>query len=281
MATIIPNKKEWMNCNICGKESQKIFSKKVLFKYDVDYFKCNSCLFIQTEKPYWLQEAYRDAITSLDLGLVSRNQYLAVVVKAMVNSFFNKDSKFLDYGGGYGLLVRMLRDSGFDYYREDKYCDNLFAKNFDISDLTNKIGFELVTAFELFEHLQDPLTEIEKILSKGKNILFSTDLQPYDQNVESWEYIAPEIGQHISFYHYETLLFIGETFKMNVYSNKKNIHLLTRKKLNNHLFTILTKRKIAVLYNIFTHRNHTLLTYDYEMVKNKLIHSHRSIKNIQ
>lgn len=270
-----------MNCNICGKKSEKIFSKKILFRYDVEYFKCNHCLFIQTEKPYWLEEAYQNAITALDLGLVGRNQYLSVVVKAMINGFFNKYSRFLDYGGGYGLLVRMLRDSGFDYYREDKYCENLFSKNFDISDLTDKTGFDLVTAFELLEHLQDPLSEIETMLTKGENILFSTDLQPNNANVENWEYIAPEIGQHISFYHYQTLLFIGRRFQMNVYSNKKNIHLLTRKKLNNRLFTFLTKRKVANLYNLVTHHNETLLTYDYEMVKNKLIKSHQSLENIK
>ena len=26
------------------------------------------------------------------------------------------------------MLVRMMRDNGFNFYRQDTYCENLFAK---------------------------------------------------------------------------------------------------------------------------------------------------------
>lgn len=259
-----------MKCKICGNEANHLFSKKVLFQYNIAYFKCTACSFIQTENPYWLAEAYENAITALDIGLVSRNLYLSLVVRSMINAFFDKKERFLDYGGGYGLLVRMLRDEGFDFYREDKYCENLFAKGFDISDRGNKDGFELVTAFELFEHLVDPLSEVERMLSIGESILFSTDLQPKSHLLESWEYIAPETGQHIALYHYDTLQYLGKRFNMNIYSNGKNIHLLTRKKLSNNLFSLLTRGKVAWLYNSIAHSNHSLLQDDYKSVKDKL-----------
>jgi len=45
-----------MNCKICSSNSSHIFSHDVLKKYNVKYFKCENCGFIQTENPYWLEE---------------------------------------------------------------------------------------------------------------------------------------------------------------------------------------------------------------------------------
>jgi len=51
-----------MDCNIC-KNNTSIFSRvKILNKYDVKYFYCDYCGFIQTEEPYWLEEAYKEPI---------------------------------------------------------------------------------------------------------------------------------------------------------------------------------------------------------------------------
>ena len=66
-----------MNCKICDNNTNPIFKTKVLNKYDVEYFKCTQCSFIQTEKPYWLDESYSNAITQLDIGLANRNYDLA------------------------------------------------------------------------------------------------------------------------------------------------------------------------------------------------------------
>ncbi|MFD1000674.1 class I SAM-dependent methyltransferase [Ohtaekwangia kribbensis] len=259
-----------MKCNICQSESDRLFVKKVLNKYDVSYFKCNSCGFIQTEKAYWIKEAYENIITSLDIGLVYRNLYLSTVSQAILTKFFNDKSKFLDYGGGYGLFVRLMRDRGFDFYRQDKYCENTFAKNFDITDLPGETKFEVITTFEVFEHLEDPISEIQKILNYGDSILFSTELQSSTMRVSEWEYLAPETGQHIALYSFETLKRIAEIFNLNVYSNFNNIHLLTPKRLNQNIFRLLAKSKIASLYNVLYARQPSLLQQDYNFIKQKL-----------
>ena len=61
-----------MKCKICDGAVRHLFAKKVLHKYDVAYFQCLHCRFIQTEQPYWLGEAYEKAIARLDIGLVWR-----------------------------------------------------------------------------------------------------------------------------------------------------------------------------------------------------------------
>ncbi|HEY9047939.1 MAG TPA: class I SAM-dependent methyltransferase [Ohtaekwangia sp.] len=263
-----------MTCHICSNESPPLFSKLLLGKYNVDYFKCSNCEFIQTEKPYWLQEAYQNSITALDIGLVYRNQYLSTVAQALITRFFNPGKKFLDFGGGYGLFVRMMRDRGFDFYRQDKYCENLFAKNFDISDLPEESkSFELVTSFELFEHLENPMNEIQKMLSTGNSILFSTEVQPTQGDISSWEYLAPETGQHIALYSVKTLQTIARKFKLNIYTNSFNIHLLTPLSLSTGVFKILARPKIAFVYNLFRSNRQSLLEQDYSFIKQKLSQS--------
>ena len=86
-------------CKICNSESELIFNKTVLGKYPVDYFYCRNCGFLQTEKPHWLEEAYRCAINDLDTGLLQRNIYYSKIATVILSRYFKKDAEFLDYGG--------------------------------------------------------------------------------------------------------------------------------------------------------------------------------------
>lgn len=220
-------------CLICGGESIKLFSTKVLHKYDVDYHRCTCCGFIQSDTPYWLDEAYNNAIASMDIGLIYRNLVYSSAVENVIKSSFDYTGKFLDYAGGYGMYVRLMRDKGFDFYWDDKYCDNLFAKHFTLNELGVSDKFEGVTAFEIFEHLVNPLEEIEKLFNYSDSIIFSTELVPDKQitGANDWWYFAPEGGQHISFYTKQAFEIIANRFSCNFYSNGKDLHILTRKTL--------------------------------------------------
>ncbi|MGL5508702.1 MAG: hypothetical protein ACRDB1_03735, partial [Microcoleaceae cyanobacterium] len=68
-----------MKCHICQSESPWFFQTKVLNKYDVNYWQCNYCQFVQTDSPYWLDEVYSRAITRSDDGLIFRNLMLAQI----------------------------------------------------------------------------------------------------------------------------------------------------------------------------------------------------------
>lgn len=216
-------------CKICNSERRKIFTKRILDKYDVSYYECSHCGFIQTEKPYWLKESYSNAITSTDVGLVHRNIMYSNVVENIIYGHFDKNAKFLDFAGGFGLFTRIMRDKGFDFYHEDRYCENLFAKYFDISDLSEKDRkFELVTAFEMMEHAENPFEELDYIFSMADNFLFSTELVS-KQDVENWWYLGTEHGQHVSFYTKKSLEMIAEKYGKFYYPNG-NLHLITNKK---------------------------------------------------
>ncbi len=259
-----------MNCKICDSKTNQIFKAKVLLKYDVAYYQCNQCEFIQTENPYWLNEAYQNAISNLDLGLIYRNLNNEKIVSKFINKTLNPSSKFIDYGGGYGMFVRIMRDKGFDYYRQDYYCENLFAKFFDVTDLPENTKFELLSAFEVFEHIENPKLEIEKMLKFSDTIIFSTEIQPHSNpNTNNWWYFIPETGQHISLYSKKSLEVLAKSMGLNYYGtttihvfSKKNLHFTFNDNFVNSFFNKLNR--------VANKERPSLLGKDFETVRKKL-----------
>jgi len=240
-----------MNCKICKSKIQKIFDAKIMNKYKIDYFYCQNCGFLQTEEPYWLDEAYKDPITVTDTGYMQRNIYLSKITTILLLMFFDYKKKFLDYAGGYGVFVRLMRDIGFDFYWYDKYTQNLFARGFEY-DESMKGGIEAITCFEAFEHFVNPIEEIENMLSISKNIIFTTELLPNPiPKPQEWWYYTLESGQHISFYSKRTMKYLGRKYNLN-YVNYRNIHLLTEKKVNESILSLLALSQRFCLYKIFT-----------------------------
>ena len=91
------------SCKICSFDCQH-FDKAILMgKYEINYYRCPNCGFVQTEDPYWLPEAYSDAIADSDIGLIARNIHLSSIVDTILK-ILNPTSKLLDYGGGMECL---------------------------------------------------------------------------------------------------------------------------------------------------------------------------------
>ena len=104
----------------------------------------------------------------------------------------------LDYGSGNGLLSRRLRKRG---WKSDAY--DPFA-NPDLS-VTEMGSYDLVTAFEVFEHVpgvKGLLSELASVTKRNGILLFSTLLS--DGHIVSgrkldWWYASPRNG-HVSLY---------------------------------------------------------------------------------
>ena len=226
-----------MNCKICESKVENLFNAKVLGKYDVQYFRCGNCEYIFTEEPYWLEEAYVQAINIFDTGILERNLYLRKLVSILIYFFYDRQKKFLDYAGGYGIFTRLMRDIGFDFYWVDPFCENILVKGFEYnSDEKNNI--QLLTAFEVFEHLVNPINELEKMLKISKNIVLSTEIVPDPlPKPDEWWYYAFEHGQHVSFYSKKTLEILAGKFNLSFY-NYKNLFLFTDKKFSSLVFNI-------------------------------------------
>lgn len=227
-------------CKVCNSASTKKFKALILKKYVIQYYLCSKCKFIQTEEPYWLDEAYKEPINTSDTGYISRNLLISKKLTFLLYFVFDKNGKYLDYAAGYGVLVRMMRDIGFNFYWEDKYTDNLFSKGFEWNKDT---PLQAVTAFEVFEHFVNPIKEIENLLGISDTIIFTTELYPkHNSSPEEWWYFGLDHGQHISFYSHETLEYIAKKYDLRFYSDGF-IHILTR----NHISS--TKIKLSRLSN--------------------------------
>lgn len=214
-------------CKICNGISKKVFDTQVLYKYDVAYYQCTACGFAQTEKPYWLGEAYESSMNLSDTGVMMRSERLSKITTSVICLFYNKKGIYLDYAGGLGVFTRAMRDIGFNYYWHDPYTKNEVARGFEGS---LDIKYDILSTFESFEHFAHPNEELEKMLKLSDSILFTTDLVPEKGISKEWWYIAAEHGQHIAFHTKKSFKVMASRYGLYYY-NTQNVHLLTKKKL--------------------------------------------------
>ena len=243
-------------CPICMHQMNFIFNAELLNKYNVEYFRCIECELVQTEKPYWLDEAYENAIAVSDTGLLQRNINLSAKMTVLLMLSCLRNYKFLDIAGGFGVFTRLMRDYGFNYFWHDEYCANIFAKGFEINEEVSL--FKVLSAFEVLEHLVDPVSFINNnITNHGAEVLIiSTELFRENQvPPKDWWYYSFPTGQHISFYSKRTLNKIAELLDMQFYE-ASGLYIFSRKKIKNIFLVKLLLRGrlpiiLSLLYRIF------------------------------
>lgn len=255
-----------MSCKICKSKFIKHELDLKIFNKFVKLYSCNNCNYCFTEKPYWLEKSYSSVINSTDIGLLARNIFNSKLVSLIIKHLNLKNQIIIDIAGGYGVLVRLLRDKGINAYWIDKYCENLFASSFE-----HKFGqkYALATGFEFLEHLEDPMDHLSDIYKNfTENFIFSTLIMPFP-TPKNWWYYGEEHGQHISFYRVETLKFIANKFNKKLSSNKTNYHMIGDKKINYYTFKFLIK--FSDLYDFCFNKNiNNLTNQDYNKIINQL-----------
>jgi hypothetical protein len=249
------------SCKICGKKSDLFDEAKILARHDVKYYRCASCGYIQSETPYWLEEAYSFAISRLDTGIMVRNLANRIITSAIIDVMFPKSRSFLDYAAGHGVFVRLMRDLGYEYHWYDLHAVNDYARGFEHRD---GMKYDFLTAYEVLEHLVDPYEDLDKIMSLSDNVLVSTELLPTPTpKIAQWWYYAPRSGQHVSFYTLSALREIAQRYGRNLLSCGYH-HLFTRQSNKGQLFQLLCKPRIARLVNAM-HRRPSFAFTDFEL----------------
>jgi hypothetical protein len=193
-------------CRLCEGHLVPQFSRLVLHKYEVRYLECNRCGSLQTETPHWLDDAYGSNLSNLDTGAVQRNlQNLAAAY--LISKLFGVRNA-LDFGGGDGLLCRLLRDYNVNCYVKDRYAVPTYSQGFSEPDFAAP---DLVLAFEVFEHFATPSRELEDLFRLRPMVLLASTAIYGDQRADWW-YLASESGQHVFFYSEKAVQMIAKRF---------------------------------------------------------------------
>ena len=231
-------------------------------RYDVDFLKCGRCGSLQTEPPYWLEESYAEGLPGEDLDMVSRCQRAQVTVFFLTRLLGLKAPvRVLDYGGGNGLLVRMLRDIGIHATLKDKYIDNEYAAGFEHEE---QGGCDLVTIFEVFEHLPFPAEDLRDVFAHDPQFVYGTTSIYRGQGVE-WPYLCPRSGGHVFFYTAEGMRLLGEKFGYSAFVASPHV-LFFRGTLSSY--------KKWYLKNMLFGRGRKLLNALYPLIRKKSLKQH-------
>jgi hypothetical protein len=259
-----------MNCKICNAATRKFGETTVLGKHRAEYDQCMNCGSIFARQPHWLPEAYDSVITSSDLGTVSRADQNSLKTKAIIDLFFNSTTSFLDYGAGYGMFVRRMRDLGYNFFAYDLHCKNLFSSQFQIQDLVGRT-FDLVTAFEVFEHLEDPAGVFNLMLTLGDHLLITTNVLPAPApTLGDWWYYSPEHGQHISFYTLKALRIIADSHQRYLYTNGTDLHFFSRKRISEYWFRVAVGDRYSQWLGLWRRRR-SLLNDDFNKNREQIL----------
>jgi SAM-dependent methyltransferase len=200
------------SCRLCGAELAPVFRKLLLKKHDVQYFQCTACQAMQTEIPYWLDEAYDPGNERFDSGQVTRSILNAAFLNWLVTVAELSSPRLLDYGCGSGLLVRLLRDSGLNAWGLDRHSNPRLSLGFQVSD---PVGFDVINLCEVIEHFDQPRVALDEIFRANPSlVVVQTGIM--GEPDPSWFYLADFHGQHIFFLTVATINWIASHYKRYV-----------------------------------------------------------------
>jgi 2-polyprenyl-3-methyl-5-hydroxy-6-metoxy-1,4-benzoquinol methylase len=188
-------------------------------RFDAVFMECNLCRSLQVTNPTWLDIAYEKEATAsgiaLDTGRLRRNYSAFVYLTALeAAGFFPRRARFLDFGGGSGLLTQILVDTGHSAWQSDLYNNEpMFAGDRFVHDpwSLEAQSFDVLTALEVVEHLVDPvplLARLGRLIKTTGVLIISTEIYQSGTHTPDWPYLATQSGQHVTLWSVEALLFL-------------------------------------------------------------------------
>lgn len=194
--------------------------------YPIYYRRCQICSFtFTTAFDSWDQDTFHRRIYNNDYIVVDPDyaelrpaNYARLVTESFPDA--KASIQILDYGGGAGLFAARLREQGFSATTYDPFSS--------FHELPSQ-KFDLVTSFEVMEHVPSPQETVAAMMSLLKTpgaLLFSTLVQPanFDSIGLNWWYASPRNG-HISLYSTQSLAVLFKPYGVTVASFSEDLHM--------------------------------------------------------
>lgn len=234
-----------MRCPACEGPSEVFGQTRVLGDVDATFLRCTSCRSVYAYEPTWLPRSYSRAIADRDIGLIGRNVTLAGATRRVLRVFFPRARVFLDFGAGTGMFVRLMRDAGYDFRYLDAYGPNLYAIGHEAEQPADP--FDVVTAFEVIEHLEDPVTELQPAVAGAQGLIATTEPLPDPAPpLDRWWYYSLATGQHITLLSQRGLDVVGERLGF-VRASCGSYHVFSRKRLQHPVLRLLVSDRAGTM----------------------------------
>jgi len=211
-----------MQCILCAKPLEKY-----LYKNGFWIYRCNSCQLGQTDlkkdykrfvkefysKGYYEGDPTRSAYADyeLDKPLIVKNMSKLLSFVAPKK----KTGKLLDVGCAFGYFVELALSRGYDAYGFDpsafavSKARELVGKKRILEGAIEEVAypkasFDVITMFDVFEHLENPLADMKKLSGllkpDGIIIIATGDTQSWAAKImkRRWTFFIPP--QHIFFF---------------------------------------------------------------------------------
>jgi len=183
------------------------------------YTQCTNCFFtFAPEFAKWsendfLEKIYNDGYIEIDPDYLEARPQANFGTLQKIFGESKKNIRHLDYGGGNGRLSQLLQQDGWGSETYDPFP----ASSTSLKDLGK---FNLITAFEVFEHVPDVnvlMKNLTEVMTEDCLTLFSTLV--LDEHIKNnsritWWYASPRNG-HISLFSNKSLALLSSKYKLN------------------------------------------------------------------
>jgi hypothetical protein len=211
------------DCKICAGETELLRDKK----FKIDYYICSYCEYIFMDEVALVSPEQEVARYNEHNNSMENEGYVNMFkefLKIAVDPYAEQIKTALDFGCGPGpVLSTLLQQKGFEVDTYDPY--------FAPEEIYKNKCYDLITATEVFEHLQDPLQTarlLKEHLTNGGILAIMTMFHPGDAAAfSSWWYRRD--STHISFFRPRTLTVLAELLGLKVLTfDRKNVCVLTK-----------------------------------------------------
>lgn len=204
-----------MNCKICNSNTNRIersFRKQAESRF---YRHCPSCDFIFLEDrhlctPKEELERYKQHENSID-DPVYVEIFMKFINKAVLAYTKKDDIECLDFGSGPQPVLAELLE------REFAWSVDIYDKFYATEKVYEGKTYDLITATEVAEHLDDPLHYFKlfkKLLRPEGTLSVMTLFHPGKDDFTGWFYINDP--SHIAFYSEKTMETIAAIVGLNI-----------------------------------------------------------------